>query len=237
MTKAPESKEISEKAGAGEPVKNESIVESKSAPSKENESKDYLVAVLLSYFFGWLSVDRFYLGYVGLGLLKLFTLGGLGIWVFIDLILITFGVVKEKGNDSPLSGYKKNGTIMKVVILVLTVALPLLLTAAATMIVILVAPRIEDKAQDFVVSKGVSYISDQLANEAEKNGGAYPTAADYDKFKSSLNMKELQIGDIDVLNDLRYVPSPTGCDNVTVQCTGATLMIPRGDGTTYTITQ
>jgi len=43
---------------------------------------------LLSIFVGTLGIDRFYLGYVGLGLLKLFTAGGCGIWWLIDLILI-----------------------------------------------------------------------------------------------------------------------------------------------------
>ncbi len=50
--------------------------------------KSFLVTVLLSVLVGTLGVDRFYLGYVGLGVLKLITFGGFGIWWLIDLILL-----------------------------------------------------------------------------------------------------------------------------------------------------
>ena len=53
--------------------------------------KDWLTTVLISLFVGWLGIDRFYLGYTGLGILKLITCGGFGIWALIDLILILLG--------------------------------------------------------------------------------------------------------------------------------------------------
>jgi TM2 domain-containing membrane protein YozV len=49
---------------------------------------NWIIALLLSIFFGSLGVDRFILGHIWLGLLKLVTLGGFGIWWLIDVILI-----------------------------------------------------------------------------------------------------------------------------------------------------
>jgi len=59
------------------------------------EKKNFLTALILSIFVGGLGIDRFYLGYTGLGILKLLTFGGLGIWWFIDLILIATKSLKD----------------------------------------------------------------------------------------------------------------------------------------------
>lgn len=43
---------------------------------------------VISFFFGYLGLDRFLIGNIGAGVGKLLTFGGFGIWWFIDLFLI-----------------------------------------------------------------------------------------------------------------------------------------------------
>jgi TM2 domain-containing membrane protein YozV len=50
--------------------------------------KSNVTALLLCLFLGALGVHRFYVGKIGTGVLQLVTLGGLGIWALIDLIMI-----------------------------------------------------------------------------------------------------------------------------------------------------
>jgi hypothetical protein len=57
--------------------------------------KRILVAFLLCFFVGVFGVHRFYAGKVGTGVLQLVTLGGLGIWAFVDLILLATGNFRD----------------------------------------------------------------------------------------------------------------------------------------------
>jgi hypothetical protein len=54
----------------------------------ETKDKNWVLVVWLSAFLGFFGVDRFVMGKIWTGILKLITLGGLGIWWFIDLIMI-----------------------------------------------------------------------------------------------------------------------------------------------------
>ncbi len=58
------------------------------ATTQSKQPKSWAAALILSILLGSLGVDRFYMGYIGTGILKLITIGGIGIWWLIDLILI-----------------------------------------------------------------------------------------------------------------------------------------------------
>jgi len=58
-------------------------------------SRSWTTTMVLSFFLGGLGVDRFYLGQTGLGLGKLFTLGGCGVWAIIDFIMIAMRSVND----------------------------------------------------------------------------------------------------------------------------------------------
>jgi len=64
----------------------------------ESDSSDRKLApaVLLCVLFGVFGAHRFYTGKMGTAVLQLFTLGGLGIWMTIDLIFLIVGSFKDK---------------------------------------------------------------------------------------------------------------------------------------------
>ena len=64
--------------------------------STTTSTTDWLTLFLLTFFVGVLGVHRFYVGKIGTGFLMLLTLGGLGVWVLVDLILVVTGQFTNK---------------------------------------------------------------------------------------------------------------------------------------------
>jgi TM2 domain-containing membrane protein YozV len=77
-------------------------------------NKSFLVTWLLSLFLGVLGVDRFYLGKIGTGILKLITLGGIGIWALVDLILVLTNKTRDRQGNA-LEGYEKHKKVALIV--------------------------------------------------------------------------------------------------------------------------
>lgn len=67
---------------------------------QDNKSqKSWVVALLLCFFLGGLGVHRFYVGKVGTGIVQLLTVGGFGIWVLIDFIMILVGAFTDSEDN------------------------------------------------------------------------------------------------------------------------------------------
>ncbi len=82
--------------------------------SAQQPPKDFVVAWLLAMFLGFLGVDRFYRGFIGLGLLKLITCGGAGIWSLVDLLIIVFTGGRDSSGQQ-LAGYEKHKKVAFIV--------------------------------------------------------------------------------------------------------------------------
>ena len=62
--------------------------------------RDYGIATVLSVLWGLFGADRFYIGHTGVGFAKLFTLGGLFIWAFVDMFLIRAAAAQVNGSTA-----------------------------------------------------------------------------------------------------------------------------------------
>ena len=92
-----------------EPSSEEAVEARKSIIELERiKPKKWSTALILSVLLGLFGIDRIYLGYYMLGIVKLFTFGGFYIWWFIDIVRIATDTLRdadgmrlEKASDYP----------------------------------------------------------------------------------------------------------------------------------------
>lgn len=89
-------------------------------PQQNAGQKSFIATWLFSWLLGGLGVDRFYLGKIGTGILKLITAGGFGIWALIDLIMVLTGNTRDK-EGRPLEGFEEHKKVTRIVTIVLIV--------------------------------------------------------------------------------------------------------------------
>lgn len=63
----------------------------------KSEYRWLLIGTILSWALGYLGADRIYQNQVGIGILKLVTLGGFGVWWLVDALIWTnqLGLAKK----------------------------------------------------------------------------------------------------------------------------------------------
>jgi len=76
------------------------------APAPPPPPRQYLLTWLYALFLGFFGGDRFYLGKVGTGILKLISLGGLGLWWAIDLVITILGAQTD-AQRRPTTDYER----------------------------------------------------------------------------------------------------------------------------------
>ncbi|MGQ7786607.1 TM2 domain-containing protein [Nesterenkonia sp. K-15-9-6] len=142
--------------------------------------KSFVVTWLLSWLLGGLGADRFYLGKIGTGVLKLVTLGGFGLWYLIDLIMVLAGAARDSAGR-PLEGSRSSRTVAWVVTaagVILGGVMGIVLGAVAATGV-QEAARIDDDAviQEDDDAEVVEAAEEEPAEDAEE-GAADDEAAD-----------------------------------------------------------
>ncbi|CAN5607842.1 hypothetical protein BH23PAT1_BH23PAT1_1320 [soil metagenome] len=219
------------------PMQPQAPVYGQQAVPTDESDKNYILLSALSYFFGTLGIDRFYLGYTASGIFKLLTFGGLGIWYLIDLIRIVFGKLRDKSGKLPY-GYHQYSKIFKLIVIITIIVQFLFIVPFILFTLVFSAMTgVQSRARDNEKITDIKVIHQQAENYFSSKG-YYPTSQALEATMASKGTSQVEGDSSGVIEFLQnktyaYEVSPVGCDNQSIKCTSFILSVALENGSSY----